>query len=1094
MRKTRGDARLLFPVFLWLLFVFLGVPQAFAAEESPYEFDPKLSLTGSCKTSKPDPEPDPGCPEKHPAKRFSNLTSIAIDSHGFEYVASYGAEEGADGRIDIFNPEGVFVTELADPFGPKDMALDAKGNLYVWEQVPGGSSEVVRYTPTAYKPEEEEIAYGPRAVIAEYLNRPNGGVAVDNSNGHLFVTGDPSIEEFGSAEEGNKPLSTIVNNQVVSSNFLAVDAKRGRLYASSCPVEITTCWILAFSVDKHELLEEVKGSDTAEGRFKSAKGWISIGVDEETGDFFVGDLEQSKNIYQYNEKYQLVSTLKMSPTLFEGGEPLQIAVSNAPIGTENKHYLFAPGRKEENRALAFSPPKEQSPVVVEPISVVGIGEEEAELLATIKPRGGVTTYTVQYVSQAAFEEAGSSFEGAELVGEGTIQPTEQEAEVKAAISGLEPGVEYRIRVLAKNKVGEDEQEASFITYEDAPISSVCSNQALRLAYSALLPDCRAYELVTPANTNGQLPTGINSAGDNFASVKASPNGNVATFLTHGGAIPGLGGTGSFNGDLYRTTRSAKGWNTESAGPTGAETSNANQGSTSPDQGYSFWVATEEGSAVIEGEATHYVRYPDGHSALVGRGSEGTDPQAFGKLITENGTHIVFETRAISKHQPVKLEPDAPETGTAAIYDRTADGVTHVASLLPGNEPQKAGENAQYVGASRDGAGIAFRINTTLYLRAGSETYEIGQNIPFAGVAEEGSRIFYVEGGDLLAFDVASEEVIHFSEVGSAIPVNVAPDGARAYFVSTTAIEGSGENPNGASAESGGQNLYLSEEGSIRFVATVTERDVKGRESANSGQVDGLGLWADAVEGKGLVLDPSRLNPDGRTILFSSRADLDGYDPEGAPEIYRYDSTGERLDCISCIPTRTPASGGSTLQSLSSSEDVAAPLSASVFVQNLRSDGNRAIFQSTEALVSRDNDDLQDVYEWEAQGIGSCTNPGGCVYLISSGHSAKNNYLYGTSGSGNDIFFTTSDILVGNDDNTVSIYDARVGGGFAEPVEEPCQGEGCHHDLAPPPALPPLVTGSTGKTGNVLACPKGKHKVIRNGAPPKARQRQEERSR
>jgi hypothetical protein len=162
-----------------------------------------------------------------------------------------------------------------------------------------------------------------------------------------------------------------------------------------------------------------------------------------------------------------------------------------------------------------------------------------------------------------------------------------------------------------------------------------------------------------------------------------------------------------------------------------------------------------------------------------------------------------------------------------------------------------------------------------------------------------------------------------------------------------------------------------------------------------------------------------------------------------------------------------------------------PFSASGFVPNLRDDGKRAVFQSTEALVARDNDEVQDVYEWEEQGVGSCTRPGGCVYLISSGQSASDNYLYAVSASSNDIFFTTADVLVGGDDNTVSIYDARVNGGFPEPAEEPCEGEGCKPDLTPPPSLAPPVTGSTGPSGNVETpktkrCPKGKHKVKRHG--------------
>jgi hypothetical protein len=1081
-KVTRRPPRLLCLGLLCLLTgLLLAASSAAAAEVHPYEFSAQLSLTGGCGISKADPIPDPGCPEKHPPEiwscnpkctgNFTKPQGIAIDSFGDEYVASFGGKEGQEGRIDVFSPEGVYITEVKDEFGPKNVAIDSEGVLYTFDQ----NAEVARYKPIAYEPGKEEIEYGPRELVDSAEAGSVGGLAID-ANDHVFVDWQFSIKEYNSAAEGNELKATITSPKLQSSAFIALDKQRRRLYASTCPNDIEHCWVIVFDADTHELLEEIKGPSSEEP-FASLKGWLSIAVDEKTGDFFVLD-HVRKNVYQFNEDYELVSTLALNPELFEGGEPLQIAVSNAE-GAFNHHYLFVPSLK--NRALAFSPPGECEPEI-ESISVSGISETEAELRAQVEPCGATTHYVFEYLSQQEYEEAGNSFEGAKVAGEGTILPAEQKAEVQAPIAGLQPGTAYRFRLLAENAIGEDAAEATFTTYSDAPVSHACENETLRIADSALLPDCRAYELVTPPDTNGRPPKGVGFVGDQFNTLEASPGGKAVSFLTEGGTIPGLGGTGSLSGDLYHAARTASGWSTGSAGPDGEETTSVSPGSTSPDQGYSFWQATQEGSAVIEGEATHYVRYPDGHSALIGRGSLGTDPYAVGRLISEGGTHIVFQTQAFNGNQPIQLEPQAPETGTSAIYDRTADEATHVVSLLPGDETPKAGENALYLGASDDGEGIAFSIGKKLYLRVhDATTYEIGEGVKFAGIAEGGSRIFYLEGADLFAFDTASQEAIRFTEVGNAVPVNVSTDGTRAYFVSTTAIAGSGENPDGASAQAGKENLYLSEAGAIRFVATVTERDVEGEKAKNLGQSDGLGLWTLGLETGQPARDPSRATPDGGVLLFSSRADLTVYEHEGVPEIYRYDSAANRLHCVSCIPTKVTAGGGASLESVELEQGAAQPFSAAGFVPNLRADGKRAIFESTEALVSRDNDGVQDVYEWEEQGVGSCTRPGGCVYLISSGHSAKPDYLYGISATGEDVFFTTADVLTGGDNDTVSIYDARVDGGFPETV---CQRPGeCVEQppLTPAPLFPaPESEGVSAPPVPPKPCPKGKHKATRNG--------------
>jgi hypothetical protein len=248
--------------------------------------------------------------------------------------------------------------------------------------------------------------------------------------------------------------------------------------------------------------------------------------------------------------------------------------------------------------------------------------------------------------------------------------------------------------------------------------------------------------------------------------------------------------------------------------------------------------------------------------------------------------------------------------------------------------------------------------------------------------------------------------------------------------------------------------------------------------------DGIGLWIDVVQAGRTAAEAARATPGGSALLFSSRAKLTGYDANGKAQVYRYDAEADTLACLSCVPTQLPATSDDSLltMSLGWGQD-ALPLSRYADVQNLRPDGKRAFFESDEGLVLEDTDGMRDVYEWEEDGVGSCRTPGGCVYLISSGTSAEPTYLYAVSESGDDVFIETSDLLLPSEDpdETPSIYDVRVNGGFAPPTGPAgeCLGEACQPAAVAPNDPTPSSSSFEGK-GNVAnpdapkaRCPKGK---------------------
>jgi hypothetical protein len=404
------------------------------------------------------------------------------------------------------------------------------------------------------------------------------------------------------------------------------------------------------------------------------------------------------------------------------------------------------------------------------------------------------------------------------------------------------------------------------------------------------------------------------------------------------------------------------------------------------------------------------------------------------------------------------------------------------SLLPGNA--NSSNLPEYLGASEEVNAVAFSLspavkqgNHNLFLRVNdSQTFEVASSgAEFAGLSPNGRSLFLLKEGGLSVFQWESARTTLITQGANLKVVNVSGDGEGVFFVSTSALT-TEPNPNGVSALAGGQNLYAwTEARGLSFIGTVTSRDVEG-ELSGSRLIDGLGLWASSLESGALSADPSRAGSTAGTLVFASRADLTEYEAGGHVELFRYNAPRDELSCISCNPTGAAASGNASLVSVTGLSGGGDPTSQRALIPNMSPSGDRIVFQSTEALVPADTDGVQDVYEWEAAGVGSCQTAGGCTALISSGTSAQPNYLFGASSTGDDIFFSTSDLLTRSDtDATPSIYDARVNGGVGEESQIiPCAGEACRSPLTGGPRLLSPSSSAVGSSGNAKPAPKKKN--------------------
>jgi hypothetical protein len=207
---------------------------------------------------------------------------------------------------------------------------------------------------------------------------------------------------------------------------------------------------------------------------------------------------------------------------------------------------------------------------------------------------------------------------------------------------------------------------------------------------------------------------------------------------------------------------------------------------------------------------------------------------------------------------------------------------------------------------------------------------------------------------------------------------------------------------------------------------------------------------------------AQVSSNGRFAVFQSStgAGLTGYDSNTHVELYVYDGDTHQLHCASCRPDGTPAAGNA----FNSARAFKGASSSTSHVSPAVTNDGKVFFTSTDALVPQDTNGRADAYEFD-----SAT---GTVHLLSTGTDTGDSYFMDATPNGNDVLFATRQPLVGWDtDQSYDLYDARVNGGFPEPVSSlACSGEPCQGELAGAPAGSSSATGSFSGAGNLAPPP------------------------
>lgn len=675
------------------------------------------------------------------------------------------------------------------------------------------------------------------------------------------------------------------------------------------------------------------------------------------------------------------------------------------------------------------------------------------------------------------------------------------------------------------------------------VADGCANEPRRLEQdSAMLPDCRAYEMVTPAAKGSGEPEPIDPAevkeGRDLAPLRVSslpPAGGARTAVAGdrlawiseplpGAGAPGLGHLASRGGD---------GWSSEGLVP---PTSPLNDLLCPLLIGVSGWSADLTGAVLdlpagapagfrgeeecgndeprlVAGEPEHFRNLfvrdnPTGSQQLVNVTPPGVHwpepeeslqrywPASFLAASDDLGKVVFEEELALTTDAPVGYR------GGDELYEWSG-GQVRLVTVLPGNVPvhgslagatrnyaaesepagvfDKAVNVAQFRHAvSADGSRVFFEAAGGLYMReGGARTVQVDASHGpgadggghFLVASDSGSRVFFSDESqltpdssaslgapDLYEYETGSDQLTDLTagaEGASVLGVSGASeDGSYVYFVARGVLDPL-PNSRGESAVAGEPNLYLAHGGTNRFVArldpTADECDWTAAARCGGG-LDASGITA-------------RVSANGTFAGFNSVRSLSGYDntdvktSEPDLEIFLYEAGPDRLVCASCNPLGARPAQGAAIHwpanpGKNGNWDNAYP-------QHNVSDGGQVFFETADALLSRDGNGRRDVYQYA----------GGTLSLISSGTAETSSHFLDATPDGSDVFFSTAQQLLPRDTDTLyDYYDARVGGGFAEPVPPPppCSGSSCRGVASTEAAIPAAGTDSFAGPGNKRA--------------------------
>jgi hypothetical protein len=678
----------------------------------------------------------------------------------------------------------------------------------------------------------------------------------------------------------------------------------------------------------------------------------------------------------------------------------------------------------------------------------------------------------------------------------------------------------------------------------AAAGEACPNEAVRAEsnvnpttgqpYSLGLPECRAYEMVSPLDKQAHDAKVVTGAG-----LPVAPDGETVGFESEGAFSQPENFRGNFKpANMYLSRRGASGWMTSSAFAPARLVykpflEDGLDSDFSPDLRTVHVSCGGGGQSKGEYEPTPGIvcalRKPDGswvatpiYTDTNGVADTGTEAylggssdlsrvfiQPGGQLLpsdtaTEGSTGI-YEIAGVGTASPELRLVNVDNNGNELLNVKGGP-------LIGGTRSSPKIVGTAYHAISQSGRTVFFEATPpstgvlTLYARvdngeSGAHTVDISNpaaegasecttcsTTPYAakfqGASADGSKVFFSTAQQLLNSDTDTTTDLYeydFNNPPGKNLVQISGGGLGDPSPGTGAAVQEGAELQGAPPNSSdGSHVYFVAEGVLTTVpngngevAQAGQRNLYGYDTV-TGETKFVGVGGvDTTNTATSVNTYVQTTPDGRYLVFSSSARLAG-DTNIGQGVYRYDFQTGALTWVShAAPGFTALNEGKSA--------LVAPLPVARMGANadiddwsraISENGEYIIFTTGEKLQANDVNAAADVYLWH----------NGTVSLISDGQSPQGVYngegeherespVTAMSSSGADIFFSTHTQLVGQDTDVLrDIYDARTAGGFPKPTEPSCSGEACQGASSGPPSFGASGSSSFTGGGNLTAGP------------------------